>query len=119
MLCSICSTENPDGARDCVACGGAMPAPCPRCRHISPATAKFCSECGERLAAAPVGEIAPPPGNGGGERRHLTVLFCDLVNSTQIASRLDPEQWHAIAAEYQQAAGEAARRMGGYVAKYL
>jgi predicted ATPase/class 3 adenylate cyclase len=54
-----------------------------------------------------------------GERRHLTVLFSDLVNSTEIAGHLDPEDWHDIAAEYQRTAASAASRFGGHVAKYL
>ena len=54
-----------------------------------------------------------------GERRHLTVLMCDLVNSTEIAARLDPEEWRDIAANYQRAAAAAVARFGGYVAKYL
>ena len=124
MVCSSCSSENPDGAKFCVECGVAFPLACPRCKHPAPASAKFCIECGERLrparnGAAPAGGAEGAAVPHAGERRHLTVLFCDLVNSTEIASRLDPEQWHAIAAEYQLAAGEAARRMGGHVAKYL
>jgi len=54
-----------------------------------------------------------------GERRHLTVLFCDLVNSTEIAARLDPEEWHEVAGQYQRTAAEAVTRFGGHVAKYL
>jgi len=49
----------------------------------------------------------------------LTVLFCDLVNSIEIAAHLDPEEWHDIAAQYQRSAGEAVVRLGGHVAKYL
>ena len=52
-------------------------------------------------------------------RRHLTVLFCDLVSSTEIAARLDPEDWRDIAGAYQRAAAEAVTRFGGHVAKYL
>ena len=37
-----------------------------------------------------------PPGAPPGERRRLTVLFCDLVGSTAIAAQLDPEDWHRI-----------------------
>jgi class 3 adenylate cyclase len=55
----------------------------------------------------------------GGERRHLTVLFCDLVGSTEIAARLDPEEWREMVAGYQRAASEAIGRVGGHVAKYL
>ncbi|HKU27350.1 MAG TPA: AAA family ATPase [Candidatus Sulfotelmatobacter sp.] len=54
-----------------------------------------------------------------GERRHLTVLFCDLVGSTEIAGQLDPEEWREVVAGYDRAAAEAITRFGGNVAKYL
>ena len=54
-----------------------------------------------------------------GERRHLTVLFCDLVGSTAIAAQLDPEEWRETVAGYHRAAAEAITRFGGHVAKYL
>src|SRR5215469_18222279 len=38
------------------------------------------------------------------ESRHLTVLFCDLVGSTEISVRLDPEEWRDLEAEYHRAA---------------
>jgi class 3 adenylate cyclase len=54
-----------------------------------------------------------------GERRHLTVLFCDLVGSTALSAQLDPEEWRAIVADYHRAVGQAVERFGGYVAQYL
>ena len=54
-----------------------------------------------------------------GERRHLTVLFCDLVGSTEIAGQLDPEEWREVVRGYHRAAAEAITRFGGHVAKYL
>src|SRR5262249_15936620 len=54
-----------------------------------------------------------------GERRHLTVLFCDLVNSTEIAAHLDPEDGRDSVARYQQVAAEAVARFEGHVAQYL
>jgi class 3 adenylate cyclase len=54
-----------------------------------------------------------------GERRHLTVLFCDLVNSTSLAAQLDPEEWQEIVADYHRAAAQAIERFGGHVAQYL
>ena len=54
-----------------------------------------------------------------GERRHLTVMFCDLVGSTQIAARLDAEEWRDIVADYHRAVSEAVTRFGGHVAKNL
>ena len=47
------------------------------------------------------------------------MLFCDLVNSTRIAARLDPEEWREIVAEYHRAAAQAIERFGGHVAKFL
>ncbi|MBV8054080.1 MAG: AAA family ATPase, partial [Deltaproteobacteria bacterium] len=62
---------------------------------------------------------APIVASADGERRHLTVLFCDLVGSTEIAARLDPEEWREVVAAYHRAAAEAITRFGGHVAKYL
>jgi len=47
------------------------------------------------------------------------VLFCDVVGSTGIATRLDPEQWRETIAGYHRAAAEAIVRFDGHVAKYL
>ncbi len=66
-------------------------------------------------AAAPVRETELPAG----ERRQLTALFSDLVGSTEIASRLDPEDWHRISRDYQSAAAAAVSRFGGHVDKFL
>jgi class 3 adenylate cyclase/predicted ATPase len=54
-----------------------------------------------------------------GERRHLTVIFCDLVGSTEIAARLDAEEWRDILADYHRAVAEVVTRFGGHVAKNL
>src|SRR5260370_1873540 len=62
---------------------------------------------------------AVKPREIGGERRHLTVMFCDLVGSTEISARLDPEEWREIEADYLSAAAEATTRFGGFVAKYI
>lgn len=53
------------------------------------------------------------------ERRQLTVLFCDLVGSTEISARLDPEDWREVVGGYQRVAGEVIARYGGHVAQYL
>src|SRR5262249_3818377 len=54
-----------------------------------------------------------------GERRHLTVLFCDLVGSTELSARLDPEEFCEIVRAYQRSAEEVVVRFGGHVGKYL
>ena len=54
-----------------------------------------------------------------GERRYLTVMFCDLVGSTGISAQLDAEEWRDLVGAYLDAASAAVTDMGGYVAKKL
>ena len=53
------------------------------------------------------------------ERRQLTVLFCDFVGSTALASRLDPEDLREVLGAYHAAVAEVVTEFGGYVAKYM
>jgi predicted ATPase/class 3 adenylate cyclase len=75
--------------------------------------------------SSPERRIAPaepdllPAADVTGERRYLTVLFCDLVDSTGIASRLDAEEWRDLVGAYFAAASAAVTEMGGRVAKTL
>lgn len=62
-------------------------------------------------------EESPRPVEG--ERRQLTVLFCDLVGSTALAERLDPEDFSSTIRAYQRRCAAAVTRRGGHVANYL
>ena len=53
------------------------------------------------------------------ERRQVTVLFCDLVDSTQLSQQLDAEDYRAVVRAYQEAAVAALRPWDGHVAQYL
>jgi hypothetical protein len=53
------------------------------------------------------------------ERRHLTVMFCDLVDSTRLSRRLDPEDYRAVVHAYQEAAAAVIQHFDGYIAQYL
>jgi class 3 adenylate cyclase len=66
-------------------------------------------------AAAAAG--APPLPEA--ERRKLTVLFCDLVESTRLAPQLDPEDWRAVVQAYQETCATVIQRFAGYIAQYL
>jgi class 3 adenylate cyclase/tetratricopeptide (TPR) repeat protein len=55
----------------------------------------------------------------GAERRQLTVMFCDLVASTSLATRLDPEDWREILAGYTARVSQEVGRFGGFVARFL
>ena len=59
---------------------------------------------------------APPPD---AERRQLTVLFCDLVDSTRLASQLDPEEWREVVRAYQETCAKVIARYEGHIAQYL
>src|SRR6266851_2395946 len=121
MRCSKCGADNTAGSRFCNRCGTSLSKRCSQCANENAPESKFCSQCGTQLdATAPTRDEAQPRNVGlTGERRHLTVLFCDLVGSTEIAARLDPEEWRETVAAYHRAAADAITRFGGYVAQYL
>jgi class 3 adenylate cyclase/tetratricopeptide (TPR) repeat protein len=73
-------------------------------------------------APAPTSDATPPVAAGvepAGERRHVTVMLCDLVGSTSISARLDAEDWRDLVGSYLDAASAAVTEMGGHVAKKL
>jgi class 3 adenylate cyclase/predicted ATPase len=138
VRCSSCGSENPESARFCNQCAASLLSRCPACGVLNRASAKFCGECGTPLEVAPLAAKSPAgthfplrreqpiapgaslePQGIDGERRHLSVLFCDLVGSTEIAAHLDPEDWREIVANYHKSAAEAVARFGGHVAQYL
>jgi class 3 adenylate cyclase len=122
MRCANCGSENPSDRKFCGQCGTQFLALCPQCGKENVPPFRFCRECGAALdddTKMKVAATLPPLNPSSGERRHLTVLFCDLVGSTEIASRLDPEEWREIVAGYHHAAAEAITRYAGHVAKYL
>jgi class 3 adenylate cyclase len=66
-----------------------------------------------------VGSSLPGPRAPEAERRQLTVLFCDLVDSTVLASQLDPEEWREVVRAYQETCAKVIARFEGHVAQYL
>jgi class 3 adenylate cyclase len=64
--------------------------------------------------------VSPPaPRTADAERRQLTVLFCDVVDSTVLASQLDPEDLRTMVRAYQETCAEVIRRFDGHIAQYL
>src|SRR5439155_12221979 len=61
--------------------------------------------------------VAPPSPEA--ERRQLTILFCDLVDSTVLASQLDPEDLRTVVRAYQATCAEVIQRFDGHIAQYL
>src|SRR5215211_4364792 len=65
-------------------------------------------------------ELKPPvDAESRAEKRHLTVLFCDLVGSTALSARLDPEDMGIILREFQRCCGDAIRRYDGNIARFM
>ena len=104
MQCANCEAENPETAKFCSACGTALPISCSSCGQLNRPGSRFCNQCGTALAAQPT---PPPPGIAvgqavdlgfipEGERKLVTALFVDIINSTGMEQDLDPEEARAI-----------------------
>src|SRR5689334_14768869 len=122
MRCAQCGTELIVGKKFCHACGTRVALECPACGANVAPDFRFCPDCGRDLASG-VHEIPPPVADPlvrlsqsmpeglarkiraaqpsiEGERKQVTVLFCDLVGSTAIAEGLDPEEYGDLLDEY-------------------
>ena len=85
---------------------------CPSCQHACRSEALFCERCGARLPAGDSpAEVA--------ERRQVTVMFCDLVDSTGLSHRLDPEELRDLVHDYHELCTREIEAFGGAVDKYL
>jgi class 3 adenylate cyclase len=87
-------------------------------------------ECGTKVAEAAVqksdgesqDELSPEPSHTDlpdAELRHVTVMFCDLVGSTPLSERLDPETLRSVLREYQSACAKIIRGYDGHIARYF
>jgi len=66
-----------------------------------------------------LGSAPARPDTDAAERRQVTVMFSDLVGSTALSARMDPEDLREVISAYQQCVAETVRRFGGFVAKYM
>jgi class 3 adenylate cyclase/tetratricopeptide (TPR) repeat protein len=73
---------------------------CAECGEPHAPRQKFCGECGTRLPPRPDERDHKPRAPAAGERKQVTVLFCDIVDSTPLAARLGPERMHALITEF-------------------
>ncbi len=126
MQCPDCRAENRDHHRFCVECGTPLAIVCPECGFANAADGKFCDGCGAVLgrtsARAEKAESQPEgPGTAGpdAERRQLTVLFCDLVGSTALSERLDPEALREVLRAYHETCADVIGRYDGHIARYI
>jgi class 3 adenylate cyclase len=123
MECSSCGAANPEGKKFCGRCGTSLPVRCTACGVDNPPDNRFCADCGAALtvrASTTPAAASPLPAAlmSVAERRQLTVMFCDLVGSTALASRLDPEDLREIIGAYHRCVAERVGRFDGFVANY-
>jgi len=131
MKCPNCDNDTKDSAKFCEDCGTPLVVVCGSCRTELTPTAKFCGECG---TATPVGNSSAtteattaqhlPPHQDkleepGAERRQLTVMFCDIVGSTELSERVDPEILRDVVGSYHNTTGRIVGRYEGNIAQYL
>ena len=74
---------------------------------------------GEVPAAAKMGASRDAPAPAEAERRQLTVMFCDLVGSTALSTRHDPEDLRELIGDYHRAVADTVGRFDGFVATYM
>jgi class 3 adenylate cyclase len=92
---------------------------CPKCGFENPRSFAFCGRCGSSTTlTSPPREAkdAYPPR---GERRQLTVMFCDLVGSTALSGQLDPEELNEVTREYHAVCAEIIEHHAGRIAQFL
>src|SRR5215471_15050490 len=127
ISCRICGFENQADAQLCEGCG-LFPGPsCPGCSAKLQHSMKFCPNCGLAVSRDPSSTetrtqsekkdtgMAPTEG----ERRRLTLVFCDLVGSTKLSQSLDPEDYTEVIHEYRKACGRCVSAYGGHIAQYF
>src|SRR5262245_35457399 len=127
MKCLSCHQVNHAGAKFCTACGTLLPALCPACGVANPPAARFCGDCGGKLTTPPSSAVqAHSPSRlqsnsttVSAERRQLTMMFCDLVGSTGLSARLDPEDMRDLLAAYRKTVTNTVARFDGFIAQYL
>lgn len=111
--CPACRAPNPSGFRFCGACGAALERSCPSCSAVVPSWFRFCGECGSRLGPS-VPDVGPSE-----ERKVVSVLFADLVSSTELATRLDPEDLRTVYSSYFDAMSAVLVEHGGTLEKFI
>ena len=134
MTCPRCRAACRDGIRFCESCGAALAATCHQCGAAVRAGASFCGACGVSVAAARADRFASPGSYTPphlaeriltsrsaleGERKQVTVLFCDLANSTPLAELLGPEAMYGLLNGFFELALAEVHRYEGTINQFL
>src|SRR5262249_32767197 len=122
MICMRCGASVVEGRKFCGDCGAPLPRKCKSCGSENPPDKRFCGDCGAALTdgvGAPPEPAAAVPTARSVERRPLTVMFVDLVGSTALGARLDPEDLRDVIAAFRGSVTGIVARFDGFVARYM
>jgi class 3 adenylate cyclase len=128
MRCSRCRADNSAGMKFCGQCGAPLGSACPSCGAANPSDNRFCGQCGAALDRLGLQEFgAPEPylprphdtearnakDTLPGEMKQVTVLFCDIVNSTAMTERLGAEAMRDLVSSFLKESLAEVHRYGG------
>ena len=130
MRCPQCKHLNRDGARFCLRCGTQLAMSCATCSAVLPSGARFCPECGHGVDVAATAPASYTPRHIGeqilaartaieGERKQVSVLFCDIVRSSALAAELGPEEFRLVIDRFFRVALAHVHRYEGTVNQFL
>jgi class 3 adenylate cyclase/predicted ATPase len=127
MICAACGSANREGRRFCGQCAAPLTASCPACGAANDADENFCGQCAAPLTGvAPEGVIRPAAAPSAtatesrtAERRHVTVMFADLVGFTALSNQRDAEDVRDLLGRYFETARTVITRYGGTVEKFI
>ena len=121
VTCGNCGADCPEKDRFCAHCGTALYRICSHCGRKNAQSSAHCSHCNAALQSKnPVRWEKPAVASGRPlERRQLTIMFTDLVDSTGLADSMDPEDFLALIEAHRTIAVAPITRLGGVVARYL
>jgi len=120
LNCLSCGSKNQDKNKFCTECGAQLIITCPGCGTDNAQNSNFCAQCGSKLLQSPetdtiTNELKKPAA----ERKQITVMFCDLVGSTALSEKLDPEEYRDILRTYQDISTEIIDGVNGFIAQHL
>jgi class 3 adenylate cyclase len=119
MQCNKCGFNNPQGMDFCGRCATKLNHVCPNCYLANLTYSRICSQCGHKLSDTLSGHSRKAPQHDNAERRQLTILFCDIVNSSALSAKIDPEDLRDIIREYRTTCSEVIARHDGHIAQHL
>ena len=119
MHCPRCHAESRDGAKFCEDCGSRLAVRCSSCGSEVSVGKRFCGTCGHPIEHGPTEPRLAARIALDGEHKLVTVLFCDIVNSTGLAERLGAEQMHTLLNRFFERALSEVHRYEGTINQFL